>query len=230
MISAFIVSYFIFQVELCSMKKTIIVERTAHYHILKPEGEVQHILFALHGYAQLAKDFIEDFKPLIQSNFLVVAPEGLSKFYNKHREVSASWMTSHEREDEIKDYLNYLNKLYLSIQSDYPKAQINLLGFSQGVSTAFRWAAQLNDKTNFNLYACSGSVPPELSKADFNAKGVEKVHYYYGDDDKLLPIEKAKTQIEMIKGLGLEVVGHPFEGRHEVSQTCISDLQAQSRL
>jgi predicted esterase len=208
------------------MKKTIAVERTAHYHLLEPEGEVKQILFALHGYAELAQDFIKNFEALKESNILVIAPEALSKFYNKYRKVAASWMTSHEREDEINDYLNYLNKLYTSIQSDYPNAELSLLGFSQGVSTVFRWAAQLNQKANFSLYACSGSVPPELNKADFKANGVKKVYYYYGDDDKLLPLEKAKTKVEVIRELGLEVIERPFEGRHEVSQICIADLQA----
>lgn len=212
------------------MKKTITVERTAHYHLIEPEGEVKHILFALHGYAELAQDFIKNFDALKESNTVVIAPEGLSKFYNKYRKVAASWMTSHEREDEIKDYLNYLNKLYTSIQSDYPNATLSLLGFSQGVSTVFRWAALLNQKTNFSLYACSGSVPPELNIYDFKASGVKKVHYYYGDDDKLLPVEKAKNQVELIRELGLELDEHPFEGRHEVSQSCIEDLKAQRRL
>lgn len=226
MISAYIVSYFIFQEELCQMKKTITVERTAHYHILESEKKVDHILFVIHGYAQIAEDFIKPFAPLTKANFMVVAPEGLSKFYNKYRKVAASWMTAHEREDEIKDYLNYLNKLLYHIQADYPNTKLSLLGFSQGVSTAFRWASQLNKTTKFELFACSGSVPPELKIKDFENGGLEKVHYYYGDEDKLLSKEKAQMQMKLINELGLAVVEHPFHGKHEVPLSCLNDIKA----
>ncbi|MAC95281.1 MAG: hypothetical protein CMC96_07255 [Flavobacteriales bacterium] len=197
--------------------------REAH-HILQPKGQINRLLIAIHGYAELASDFIKNFDALQSTNTLVVAPEALSKFYNKFRKPAASWMTSHEREDEIKDYINYLNLLLKELKSNYSFNDLAILGFSQGVSTAFRWAAQLNDK-DIELFACSGSVPPELTAEDFKINQLKKVHYFYGDEDKLLAIDKAKAQIEFIKTLDLEVEAHPFKGRHEVSKNCIDLLR-----
>jgi hypothetical protein len=58
-----------------------------------------------HGYGQLAKTFIRRFEPIMDAQTLVVAPEGLSRFYwgGFDGPVVASWMTREDRLDEIAD-------------------------------------------------------------------------------------------------------------------------------
>ena len=70
------------------------------------------ILF--HGYAQLAEDFAQDFLDLASKATVFIFPQGLSKFYLKGtgKEIGASWMTSHEREQAITHYLRYLDGIY----------------------------------------------------------------------------------------------------------------------
>lgn len=206
------------------MKQSISIKRTAHYHLQLPDNQNPiAVLYVIHGYAQLASEFIADFKPLKESNILVVAPEGLSKFYNKERKPVASWMTSHERLNEIDDYISYLNQLHEIITNQFNPARIMILGFSQGVSTAFRWFSSLKEK-ELTLYACSGTIPPELDKKDFLDKKDAKVNYYYGSIDKLLSLDKAKEQLKKIEDLNLRCEAFPFDGRHEISKTCISHL------
>ena len=83
--------------------------RTAHYytHGAAPV-DCQHLLFVLHGYGQLASKMIYKFDQL-DANYLVVAPEGFSRFYwnEKRGIVGASWMTKLDRLEEIEDYSNY---------------------------------------------------------------------------------------------------------------------------
>ena len=44
---------------------------------------------------------------------LLIAPEGLSRFYHEdHESIGASWMTREERLEEIKDYLMYLDLVH----------------------------------------------------------------------------------------------------------------------
>ncbi|WP_247233523.1 alpha/beta hydrolase [Telluribacter sp. SYSU D00476] len=120
------------------------VSRTATYYTLGKLGEnTRRVWFVLHGYGQLAQQFIKKFGVLDDGQTLVVAPEALSRFYleNGFEHIGASWMTREERELEIDDYVSYLDQLYQTIMSggNMENIEITLLGFSQGSATACRW-------------------------------------------------------------------------------------------
>ena len=94
------------------IKNHILVTKTARYFTLGELNEnTRELWFVLHGYAQLASDFIQDFEGLDNGTRFIVAPEGLNKFYARGfgGKPAASWMTSEDRENEIIDYINYLN-------------------------------------------------------------------------------------------------------------------------
>jgi len=209
------------------MKKNIIVSRTAHYYIQVPNLKIKRVLYVIHGYAQKASEFLNEFYFLKNSDCLVVAPEALSKFYNKKGEAVANWMTVHQRLDEIQDYVNYLSLLYEEVENDYNPGPSAALGFSQGTSTLLRWS--MLDKIPLkHIYLCSGSIPPELTKENVrHYKG--QLHYYYGNDDKLLSIAKAKLQLNMLESLELKCIEEHFEGRHEISEGCKKDVLAFSQ-
>ena len=60
----------------------ITVERSARYVTLGPrDGTAREIWFALHGYGQLAGDFIRLFGALDDGTRAIVAPEALNRFY-----------------------------------------------------------------------------------------------------------------------------------------------------
>ncbi|MCB0510674.1 MAG: phospholipase, partial [Bacteroidetes bacterium] len=64
------------------VKKYISVQRTARYFISKEMDEkVKQVIFVLHGYAQNADDFLASCSELASEEILLLAPEGLSKFY-----------------------------------------------------------------------------------------------------------------------------------------------------
>ena len=93
----------------------------------------------LHGYGQLASRFLRGFESIATPTRLVVAPEGLSRFYLDAGagRVGASWMTKEDRAHEIEDYLAYLAQVRAAL---IPPVPLTILGFSQGVATAARWA------------------------------------------------------------------------------------------
>lgn len=149
----------------------------------------------------------------------VIAPEAISKFYNKERKAVASWMTAHEREDEIKDYVNYLEHLVDYLVKDSGEYHLRVLGFSQGVSTTLRWISQSKYKIE-ESFLCSGSIPPELDKDSLSDQSECQFHYFYGDHDPLLKEEKAKSYVGQLAALSNHVRAHAFEGSHEISEVC----------
>ncbi|MFB6230339.1 MAG: alpha/beta hydrolase [Salinibacter sp.] len=119
------------------------VARTARYATLGSPSTAASWWVVLHGYGQLASDFIQAFEPVVTPDRCVVAPEGLSRFYvdgmDEHEQVGASWMTHEARADEIHDYVTALDTVVQDLAEDRPPS-LHVLGFSQGAATASRWA------------------------------------------------------------------------------------------
>ena len=205
------------------MRHSISIAKTAHYHVILPRNKPTSILLAIHGYAQLAEEFLEQFKPLNEHGIIVIAPEGLSKFYGRDRKPVASWMTSHERENEIIDYVNFINDLTHLISKDYTELPFNILGFSQGVSTLMRWSIQTKLKIK-QVHLVAGSIPPELEKLKSNYLKNSENFFYYGDSDRLMKPEIARTQIDFLNKLGLNFKYIEFQGRHEIPKDFFEEI------
>jgi predicted esterase len=122
----------------------------------------------LHGYGQLAAEFLETCAPLDDGRRLLVAPEALSRFY-LHRtspSVGASWMTREDRTAEIGDYVQFLDAVWRDVAAAAGTGGApHLLGFSQGAATAARWAA-VGSVPPARLVLWGGDVPPDLDLAD----------------------------------------------------------------
>src|SRR4051812_41555257 len=103
--------------------------------------KIRSVWLIAHGYGHLANYFINKFSELNSTDNLVIVPEGLHRYYlNGHSgKVGASWMTKEEREKDIEDYVNYLDKVYETYISPLEdKIIVNALGFSQGGATICR--------------------------------------------------------------------------------------------
>ena len=197
------------------MKHTLEVKRTAHYYHDKAIEPSKGALIVLHGYAQLASEFIKEFKDLSPMGYHVYAPEALSKFYNKHQQPAANWMTSHERDDEIKDYINYLNLLVTVIKEKHKNIPLHFVGFSQGVSTLLRWQANSNiNITSTHLVA--GSIPEELVSKDNLYLNSKAIYFYYGNNDRLVRPANAEKYFNQLRAIDSNCTYVPFVGRHEI--------------
>ena len=115
------------------MEFQLIQKKTYRYQVLNDNPQAKTVLYVLHGYGQLVKFFIQKFKNLNQE-ILIVAPEGMHRFYKKGNSgrVGASWMTKEARETDISDNMIYLNALDIEVARKYPITKRILLGFSQG--------------------------------------------------------------------------------------------------
>lgn len=206
------------------MQHKLKVSKTAIYHTEGNLTTAKTIWIVLHGYGMLAEYFIRKFHPILDDDTCIVAPEGLSKFYSKgfYGRVGATWMTKKDREDEIQDYINYLNQLYETIRSENKNEnlKINVVGFSQGGATASRWVADGKIKpTNFILW--SSAFPDEMKFESFENN--ISTYLLYGDSDEFNTNERIENQAAFLKdsNLNYELIG--FKGGHDIPSAVLTE-------
>ncbi len=194
------------------MEHKLIAQKTFRYQQIGELDKATHLLIVLHGYGQLAEFFIRKFKD-VQENYLVVAPEGMHRFYlnGTSGRVGASWMTKEDRESDITDNLNWLNQLLNELKEKKKFEKIILLGFSQGGATAARW--YYSYKYEFNHLILWASVfPPDLEKPE-NSNDSEN-YFVIGTEDEFYNAEAQKNEVEFYRKIGFQTI--QFSGRHDI--------------
>lgn len=202
------------------------VTRTARvFRIGPPLEATSKVLYALHGYGQLPQFFLRKFEPLAAAGWTVIAPEGLHRFYTEGTSgrVGASWMTREDREQDIADYLGYLAQL--SDRFPAPAgARSVLLGFSQGVATAARWAAAGGGPFE-QLILWAGVFPPDvdLGPEATNLRGLP-IACVLGDADPFFGVGLLEETDERFKQAGLTVQTTRFPGGHAICPETLARL------
>ncbi|MBK9177579.1 MAG: dienelactone hydrolase family protein [Flavobacteriales bacterium] len=198
-------------------ERFILVQRTARYHVLGRIEAAQELWVVLHGYGQLARFFLNNFKGL-EDGRCIIAPEGLSRFYldEQNTRVGATWMTREDRLHEIDDQVSYLDALCDELRrSSLPGVKVNVLGFSQGAATASRWA--IRGRTPLKrLVLWAGSIPPELDRDALAAWRSLPVDLVLGDQDEFAAPKDLNAQAQRLQGAGVACNKHLFEGGHRL--------------
>ncbi len=199
---------------------TLPVPRTAHYFTLGTPGpHIRQYWLVCHGYAQLADEFLENFRLLDNGERYIVAPEGLNNFYKKGfaGDVTATWMTRRYRELAIADYANYLQLLHTQCLAQLPAdVRVVLLGFSQGTATVCRWA--LAQQPHFHdLLLWSGMPPEDLNYGAQREYLADKnLYLLYGTSDPFLTPDHLKTVEAIEIKNDLDFQENPFVGGHDI--------------
>lgn len=209
--------------------KNISIQKTARYFLIgKPSEKIKSALIVLHGYGQLAEDFIKYFEPIKSETTLIIAPEALNRFYIKgfSGKIGSTWMTKEDRENEIKDYINYLDAVYDDVIRFglLSKTKITVLGFSQGTVTACRWLSRGKSKVN-RLILWGGGIPPdvdlELSNELFNSLQLTIV---VGDKDEFILPEQIEKEEQRLKKNNIKYSLQLFEGKHIIQKETLLKL------
>jgi Predicted esterase len=193
-------------------------------NVVKPSN-VKKIIFAFHGYGQLANNFISSLTFLDNGNTLIIAPEGLSRFYNSDK-IGASWMTSEDRNNEILDYINYLSGVYDEITSipEMSEPEIVILGFSQGGHTAARFCAHSGKRVN-KLLLCSSTFPDDIQQRHLSSSfSNTEIYFISGTNDKISPQSEIYASAQVLKDLNLNFKIINFEGGHQISSEKVLDI------
>ncbi|MCB9197128.1 MAG: dienelactone hydrolase family protein [Flavobacteriales bacterium] len=199
------------------IEKNIVVSKTARYYQLgEITSKTRNVIIACHGYAQLAKYFLKWFEEADLTDTVIIAPEGLHRFYWEgfNGKVVASWMTKEDRQNDIKDYCNYLDQLVDSIQLPNGVSLMGL-GFSQGAATISRWAVQTNHSLN-HLILWAGVFPEDVSVEDI-AKNIQSpVEILFGNEDEFYNEENLERLKAILTSRGLPYNFTPFVGKHKI--------------
>ncbi|MBD1397919.1 phospholipase [Pontibacter sp. JH31] len=198
----------------------LIVPRTARYYTLgTPSRQTRNLWVVCHGYGQLARYFLRHFAVLDDGATLIVAPEGLSRFYldGFSGRVGATWMTKEDRLSEIDDQAAYLNLLLQELLKQLPAdVKVNVLGFSQGGATVCRWLASGTVPCH-RLVLWAASFPEDIDfetgKSAFNNLPVDMV---YGTKDEFITPESLSRQQQLMSRLGISPQIHTFDGGHTI--------------
>jgi predicted esterase len=216
------------------------VLRTARIAVLGPEEDaprpLREVWYVLHGYRQLARRMLRRFRSVVTADRMVVAPEGLSRFYldapdrphGARDAIGASWMTREDREAEIRDYVRYLDRAAAVLEGGHPGGgdgppERTVLGFSQGAHTAARWAA-LGRVPPARLVLWGAGFPGDLPPGAAEAlQGVEII-LVRGEDDGLRQPREEEREEAWLEGSGLpcSILTHP--GGHEIDPGILAEL------
>jgi len=213
-------------------QQNIIVPKTARYFTL---GEISEntntIWIVLHGYAQLANYFIKNFESIQNNNTVIIAPEGLHRFYwnGFSGMVVASWMTKEDRLEDIKDYTNFLEIVYNDIinQQINKNVKINVFAFSQGTATALRWLSIKKPKID-SLILWGGTFPNDINfDLDAFYFNKAKIFFVMGNNDEYISTKDVKEQENTLNKNKIQFKSIRFEGKHEIIQSTLLQIKEQ---
>jgi predicted esterase len=214
------------------------VAKTARYYLNgSPSAEVTDVWFVCHGYGQLASDFVREFDIIASPERLIVAPEGLSRFYisesggfhGQDAKIGATWMTREDRDAEIGDYVSYLDFLYDEIFNSIPRSavKVTVLGFSQGGATANRWLTRGKAKADrLLMLGCLLASDSDLHHAATFFRDVE-LSIVYGTRDKFADTGMIEEYERRLKEHAIPYRAMSFEGGHRMDRETLTRLAAE---
>lgn len=210
------------------ISKNISVQKTARYFLSSDNKSPDILMFVLHGYGMPASNFLQEFKKLNSENILIVSPEGLSRFYTKgfYGNIGASWMTSEDRENEIEDYVNYLDEIYKEVLSglESKPSKTIFLGFSQGGAAVTRWAVKGKAIPDI-LIIHSSDIPKDIDFSNLKEKsGTMKIHFVYGEEDKAIRKENLDISVKVLDEAKINYHTHSFHGEHRIDIETIKKI------
>jgi predicted esterase len=222
--------------ELAITEHHLTVKRTARYCTLGDASDsLADVWFVCHGFAQLARPFVEEFRAITRPGRLIVAPEALNRFYLNREggragasaRVGATWMTREDRLAEIDDYVRYLDELYREIVGGRRESDIRViaLGFSQGTATVARWLVHGSSRVD-RVILWAGLLPPDVDPAGAARSRLASVdlHLVLGKNDDMLDAAQIRAQRDALERAGVRHSVLEIDGGHRMDRETLERL------
>lgn len=192
------------------------VEARTHGRVLvrAARGPAAGILIGFHGYYENADVQMTRLREIPDTaDWTLVCPQALHRFYRARTEdVVASWMTRQDRELAIADNIAYLDRVVTSVIGRTAPAPIVCVGFSQGVSMAFR-AGMRGRVPCRALIAVGGEVPPEIR--DDPAVAWPPVLFIRGSRDEWYTQAKLDADLNALRTRGADARAVVVDAPHD---------------
>ncbi len=204
------------------------ISHSVYYSVQVPEGKGPHpLLIVLHGWGQVADHFIKVFEPLTEKGILVAAPQAAHQFYTQmeDRRVGFSWLTRYQRDQSVSDFVAYMEQFYKMLQEKFEvdSQRVFILGFSQGVSMAYRTWAHSSLPLQ-GLIACGGDLPPDIQERLDSLRPIQVLLVHGRRDENVSP-EEATQAREQLGAAGLRPEVFDFEGGHVVPSSVLGVIE-----
>jgi predicted esterase len=207
----------------------LFTKRRARYYTIGGGGQrLDEAWIVLHGLGQLASVFLTYFESIATPERLIVAPEALNRYYimpspsgrTADAKVGTTWMTRMDRENEIADYVDFLDAVYM--ETAVKAARVTALGFSQGVATATRWVTMGTSRVD-RLIAWAGQLPPEV-EATLLTRLSGGVTLVAGTEDEYATWIAEGDHAGRLEAAGIKPEIVTFDGGHRMDRQALENL------
>jgi predicted esterase len=205
-----------------------VTRRARYYTIGGGAPSVDEVWIVLHGHGQLASEFINFFKSIAAPGRLIVAPEALNHYYvepgtsgrTKDAKVGATWMTRLDRENDIADYVDFIDAVWGETAAR--AGRVVALGFSQGVATACRWIARGTSRVD-RLVAWAGQLPPDVDPKEY-VKLAHGVTLVLGSTDEYASWIAEGNSAARLESAGIKPDVVTFDGGHRMDRLTLDRI------
>lgn len=174
-----------------------------------------------HGYGETATEMMQAMQRIPGSErWFLCSVQALHPFYRKTGDVVASWMTSFDRDNAIRDNVRYVRAVVSTLRERHGIARFAYVGFSQGVAMAYR-AAALAGHWSHALVALAGDVPDDV--AEKHPPNFPPVLIGRGDGEQWYSEDKLAEDLEKLQRMGVESQVARFEGGHEWTEPFLQE-------
>ena len=196
-------------------------------YLLRPSSKVSGkvpALFMFHGYGSNEEDLFS-FASELPGEFMVIsvkAPYSLEPFGHAWYAINfdaeqGKWSDDEQAKESREKIVAFIDEAIEAYDID--KANITLLGFSQGTILSYAVALSYPEKVR-NVVALSGYINENILVDDYALKDHSDLNFYvsHGQVDQVIPLEWAEKSPEFLKKLKISTTYHEFPIGHGVSQ------------
>jgi len=177
-----------------------------------------------HGYGSNEEDLFS-FASELPGEFMVIsvkAPYSLEPFGHAWYAINfdaeqGKWSDDEQAKESRERIVAFIDEAIEAYDID--KANITLLGFSQGTILSYAVALSYPEKVR-NVVALSGYINENILVDDYALKDHSDLNFYvsHGQVDQVIPLEWAEKSPEFLKKLKISTTYHEFPIGHGVSQ------------
>ena len=141
-------------------------------------------------------------------------------------------MTREDRLAEIADYVQYVDAVYQEVfhQLDRSQVTVHALGYSQGAATVARWTALGRAKVD-RLTLWGGEFPPDLDLTPEPVRDrlrAARLSLVYGRTDQFITQKVVAATVKRLREHEISVREISFDGAHELNDSVLKDLGAET--